>query len=108
MEIRPGAQPSGRRDAMTNHARGILRVVSYYAGFASLWILVSDRVLEALVRDGSTYAQWSIYKGWAFVVITGALLAVVLRANCACGSAPGPPCGTAARRHGVTRRCSRT
>lgn len=64
---------------MTNQSRGILRVVLYYAGFASLWILVSDKVLEALVQDGSAYAQWSIYKGWAFVVITSALLAVILR-----------------------------
>ncbi len=79
MGIRPGAPPGDRREAKANHSSSILRVVSYYAGFASLWILVSDRVLEALVRDGSTYAQWSTYKGWAFVVITSALLAVVLR-----------------------------
>ncbi|MCG3202391.1 MAG: hypothetical protein NFCOHLIN_02273 [Gammaproteobacteria bacterium] len=78
-EYPAGAAASGRHEAMTNHTGGVLRVVLYYAAFASLWILVSDKVLETLVRDGAAYAQWSIYKGWAFVVITSALLAVVLR-----------------------------
>jgi PAS domain S-box-containing protein len=59
--------------------QGILRIVLPYVVFAGLWILLSDRLLAALVSDADTRTLWSIYKGLAFVIVTAALLASLLR-----------------------------
>ncbi len=56
----------------------VLRVIAPYAVFASLWILLSDRMLEGLGVDAGTFARLSIYKGWAFVLTTSALLACLV------------------------------
>lgn len=66
---------------MTKHpnAKAILRVVVPYAVFASLWILLSDKLLEALVTGPADFARISTYKGWAFVLVTALLLAYLLR-----------------------------
>lgn len=62
------------------HARrGVVRIVLAYAGFAALWILLSDRVAEALVKDPSELTRVSLFKGWFFVAITSLLLLVLLR-----------------------------
>lgn len=61
------------------NAKAILRVVVPYAVFAGLWILLSDRLLESLVADATSFARLSIYKGWAFVLATSVLLAYLLR-----------------------------
>jgi PAS domain S-box-containing protein len=60
-------------------ARVALRTSLSYALIASLWILLSDRMLEALVADLSTRELLQTYKGWAFVAVTCGLLYVVLR-----------------------------
>lgn len=57
------------------------RVVLPYIVFAGLWIFLSDRLLAALVSDPATITQWSIYKGFAFVLVTALLLSVLLRAE---------------------------
>jgi two-component system, cell cycle sensor histidine kinase and response regulator CckA len=57
----------------------ILRIVLPYGVFASLWILLSDRLLESLITDPAARVQWSIYKGWTFVLVTALLLAFLLR-----------------------------
>ena len=57
----------------------IFRVVLPYMVFASLWILLSDELLAALLTDPTAITQWSIYKGLAFVVVTGLLLSALLR-----------------------------
>jgi PAS domain S-box-containing protein len=53
---------------------GALRVAALYAGFSGLWILLSDRALEALVHDPATMTLVSIAKGWVFVAVTAAML----------------------------------
>jgi len=53
----------------------ILRIVTPYAVFASLWILLSDQMLVRLGIDADTFAWVSIYKGWVFVLATSTLLA---------------------------------
>ncbi len=63
--------------------RAVLRVVVPYALVAGLWILFSDRALEALVDDPEALARWSTVKGWGFVLVTAALLAWLLRAELA-------------------------
>lgn len=57
----------------------ICRVVLPYVIFASLWIYLSDWLLSILVTDPATITQWSMYKGWAFVLVTALLLSVLLR-----------------------------
>lgn len=57
----------------------IFRVVLPYAIFASLWIILSDRLLQALFTDPVVIMHWSIYKGLAFVVVTAFLLTALLR-----------------------------
>ncbi|MHB1309819.1 MAG: PAS domain-containing protein, partial [Limisphaerales bacterium] len=64
-------------------AKGIARIVLPYVLFASLWILLSDWLLEALVADPVARTPWSIYKGWAFVLVTALLLAGLLRVDLA-------------------------
>jgi len=55
------------------------RVVMLYALFAALWILGSDKLLDALVRDRETLVMLGAYKGWFFVAITSVLLYILLQ-----------------------------
>ncbi|MFA6290816.1 MAG: PAS domain S-box protein, partial [Victivallales bacterium] len=57
----------------------ISRVVLPYILFAGLWIFLSDWLLSVLVTDPATITQWSMYKGWAFVLVTALLLSGLLR-----------------------------
>ncbi len=50
-----------------------------YAVIACVWILFSDRVLATLALPPQQWLAASQYKGWAFVVVTAALLYWVLR-----------------------------
>jgi PAS domain S-box-containing protein len=57
----------------------ILAVVLIYATLAATWILLSDRLLNALVRNPEEIVQISIFKGWFYVCITSLLLYALLR-----------------------------
>ncbi|MCD2453696.1 hypothetical protein GO003_025290 [Methylicorpusculum oleiharenae] len=59
--------------------RGTFRVVLAYAFFASLWILLSDRVIGLLFSDPAALVQASMAKGWFFVAVTSLLLYVMVR-----------------------------
>ena len=50
-----------------------------YALLGSLWILFSDRLLVATVRDPDLMAYLSMVKGWVYVAVTAALLFVLIR-----------------------------
>jgi PAS domain S-box-containing protein len=52
----------------------ILKVVLIYATFASLWILVSDKVVAWLFTDPARFTLASTLKGWVFVTVTSLLL----------------------------------
>jgi PAS domain S-box-containing protein len=56
-----------------------LRPVLIYAVAASLWILLSDVVLERAVDDGGTFLQGQTLKGWLFVLATSGLLYALIR-----------------------------
>ena len=45
---------------------------------AVLWIALSDRVVGELVSDPEALVTFSTLKGWLFVAVTGAMLAVML------------------------------
>jgi len=64
-----------RRPYLT--ARGI---VIAYAVVAGTWILLSDRVAQALAPSEDALATISTLKGFAFVVVTSALLAAMVAA----------------------------
>ncbi len=71
----PTPGPSSERMAR----RGVTRIVLGYAGFAALWILLSDRAAEALVPDPAALTWVSMLKGWFFVAVTSLLLSFHLR-----------------------------
>jgi PAS domain S-box-containing protein len=62
----PFGQGPGRSDS--------LRIVLIYAGFATLWILFSDRVVAQIFVNPATIILASIIKSWLFVVVTSLLL----------------------------------
>jgi two-component system, cell cycle sensor histidine kinase and response regulator CckA len=60
------------------NAKMIARIIVPYILFGSLWIILSDKILAQIVPDPALRMQWSIYKGWAYVFITGLLLTLLL------------------------------
>ena len=58
--------------------RRVVAITLGYAIVASTWILVSDRVVEALFRDPEALTLASMIKGWAFVAVTSVLLFVAM------------------------------
>ncbi len=49
-------------------------IVLAYAGFASLWILLSDRMLAWLITDVAVMTLASMLKGWLFIGVTSLFL----------------------------------
>lgn len=58
--------------------RGVLKIVSIYAIFGSLWIYCSDSVLGWLVQDPAILTRMAIFKGIAFIALTSWLLFVLI------------------------------
>ena len=52
----------------------LVHVIGAYIVFGSLWILFSDRLLSAMVRDPEVYRSFQTYNGVFFIGITAALL----------------------------------
>lgn len=59
----------------------ILRVVIPYAFFATLWIFLSDQLLGYLVWDHDLMTRLATVKGMVFVLISGSLLYLLLKAE---------------------------
>lgn len=59
--------------------RSAFLVVLVYGVFAALWILLSDRAVEALLSDPALIIQASMMMGWFFVAITTLLLYLLLK-----------------------------
>lgn len=68
----------GTRSTLTR-SRGTLDVVLIYVVFASLWILLSDRLMGWLVRDPDMLLLASTLKGWLFVAVSATMLHFLLR-----------------------------
>lgn len=58
---------------------GALRVIVLYLVFGGAWIAISDRALEALVADPHRISVLQTWKGWAFVLASAALIALMVR-----------------------------
>jgi PAS domain S-box-containing protein len=54
------------------------RIVALYATVGVLWILFSDTLLDALVKDQATVTRISILKGWFYVLVTASLLFLLI------------------------------
>ncbi|MBL8429327.1 MAG: PAS domain S-box protein [Dechloromonas sp.] len=57
----------------------IAQVVLPYAALSALWILVSDQLVSYLITDAQARITASMLKGWLFIAITAALLALLVR-----------------------------
>jgi PAS domain S-box-containing protein len=57
----------------------IFRITLPYVILASIWIFASDWLLSLSPLDADTLTEWSMFKGWAFVIVTAVLLATLLR-----------------------------
>ena len=58
--------------------KAMAHIIVPYLLFGGLWILLSDRLLERIEPDPARRVEWSIWKGWAYVLVTGVLLALLL------------------------------
>lgn len=68
MERTPDIQRTSKpRDAA-------LRISVVYAVFGAIWILFSDWILGAFVRDPDTLTHVAIIKGWVYVIVTALLI----------------------------------
>ncbi len=56
----------------------VLRISLFYLFFGSLWIAVSDRILEKLVTDPHRLTLLQTYKGWFFVIVSAFVLYIVV------------------------------
>lgn len=59
-----------------------LRTALIYIVFGSLWILISDNVLDALIPHTSqTYIQAQTIKGWLFILFSALLLLSIMQSD---------------------------
>ncbi len=56
------------------YSPGSLKISGIYLLIGVLWILFSDKLAERLAPNREVLTQISIYKGWAFIVVTALLL----------------------------------
>jgi PAS domain S-box-containing protein len=64
-----------------NPKRGALQIAVLYLLLGGLWILLSDQVAAAIAPDENMLAILSLYKGWAYVLVTALLLYWLIRRN---------------------------
>jgi PAS domain S-box-containing protein/putative nucleotidyltransferase with HDIG domain len=57
----------------------VFRIVLLYLVIGSLWIALSDRIVEMLVSDPHKLTVLQTYKGWVFVAASAVLLGLVVR-----------------------------
>lgn len=60
-------------------ARPAVRAALIYAAIGAGWVLLSDRLVDLLVRDPGLRSWIQTAKGWAFVAVTAALVFVLVR-----------------------------
>lgn len=71
--------PDRTRASATPGNSAALRIVLYYACFASLWILLSDKAVALLFTNPAEITIVSMLKGWLFVGVTSLLLFLLIR-----------------------------
>jgi diguanylate cyclase (GGDEF)-like protein/PAS domain S-box-containing protein len=71
--------PQTSTENASHSASAAKRIITIYAAFASVWILVSDNVVSWLTSDPVVISRISIAKGWLFVAVTALLLYGLIR-----------------------------
>lgn len=64
---------------MKNKVPFEVRISLIYVLFGAIWILFSDKLLYYITKDPYQINIFSIFKGWVYVLITGALLFLLVR-----------------------------
>lgn len=54
-------------------------VTTVYAIFGVLWILLSDRLLGALIQNQQIYREMQTYKGWVYILFTTIMVFTLIR-----------------------------
>ena len=85
-DIMPPPAGTGR------HIKAV-RIALIYAGFASLWILLSDRAVSLMFSDPTHLVMASVAKGWFFVAVTTLLLYWLIRRLLGTTATPGATVG---------------
>ncbi len=49
-------------------------ITSIYGVFGFVWIVISDKILEMMIKDFSLYSKIQMYKGWIYVILTMILI----------------------------------
>ncbi len=68
-----------RSQVTGNESGGVIKVVLFYAVFASLWVLLSEKTVEWIFRDPEKIVVAGAIKGWLFVAATSLLLYWLMR-----------------------------
>jgi PAS domain S-box-containing protein len=55
------------------------KIAAIYAAAGILWVLATDRILDALVSDPALHAELQTAKGWLFVLLSTALIYFLAR-----------------------------
>ncbi|MBI4740150.1 MAG: PAS domain S-box protein [Betaproteobacteria bacterium] len=84
--------PTSSADAV-RETGDALRIVLVYAAAASLWILLSDKIVDLLFGDPALITLASTLKGWVFVGVTALLLYRLLQRGPGGGSPAAPAPG---------------
>ncbi len=58
-----------------------LKIALTYAIVGALWIVLTDQLVVAFIKDPATIALVSTYKGWFFVLVTAVILYVLINRN---------------------------
>ncbi len=59
--------------------RDALKIVLIYVVVGGLWILLSDRIVAALVSNERAFTNIATIKGWLFILLTGWMLYALIR-----------------------------
>jgi len=59
--------------------KSAFKITAYYALFSSLWIILSDRLISALITDPAALTLMASAKGLFFVTVTSLLLYLMIR-----------------------------
>ena len=59
--------------------REALKIIILYLIMGTLWILLSDKLVEMLFNDMDVVMQISLYKGWFYVFVTGMIFYIIIR-----------------------------
>jgi PAS domain S-box-containing protein len=55
-----------------------IKIVLIYISVGALWIILSDRALELLVKDTALLTEMQTYKGWFYVASTSVMLYILI------------------------------